>query len=173
MNYFQLFDIPESLHIDRKLLKERFFALSRKHHPDYFVNGNDEEQQKALEMTAELNKGFRVLNDQDETVRYLLTERGLLEEEEKSALPQEFLMEMLELNEEIADADLTKEDDKQALQKKLQAINNEIYEPVAPIMEHDKSGFSEEELLRLKEYYLKKKYLKRLSGNLGHPLSSR
>ena len=170
MNYFELFGLPESIRVDQKILKERFFDLSRKNHPDYFVNEDADSQSRSLETTAELDKGFRVLSNQDDTIRYVLAIKGLLEDEEKSTLPQAFLMEMLEVNEEIADADLSDENEKQKLQQKLQSLNQEIYEPVAKIVENDQGHLQEEELLRLKEYYLKKKYLKRLAGQLGNSL---
>lgn len=170
MNYFELFGFPESVRIDKEKLRERYFALSRESHPDYHAQAAREGQQKALETTADINKGYRVLSDEDETIKYLLGLHGLLEEDDKSALPQDFLMEMLEVNEEMAEADLEDVSIKEELRKKLTDLKEEIYEPVQPIVENNKADLSEEELLRLKEYYLKKKYLKRLASQIGFKL---
>ena len=170
MNYFELFGFPETIRINKEKLRERYFALSRESHPDYFVNEGQDGQQKALQATADINKGYRVLGDEDDTIKYLLGLRGLLEDEEKSVLPQDFLMEMLEVNEEMSEADMGEENVKIQLRKKLETLKEEIYGPVKQIVESDRADLSQEELLRLKEYYLKKKYLKRLAGQLGQKL---
>lgn len=167
MNYFELFGLPETVSIDKQKLKQAYFALSRQHHPDHAASG-DEEQ--ALELSAEVNKGYRILSNEDETIRYILENRGLLAEEDKASLPQEFLMEMLELNEELAETDLSQEEGKEKIKSKLEGIRHEIYEPVQAIIEDPSADLSEERLLRLKDYYLKKKYLKRLAAQSGQKL---
>jgi len=65
MNYFELFDLPVQLKVDRHGLPSKFFELSRKYHPDFFVNGTEEEKASALELSAMLNKAFRTLQCQD------------------------------------------------------------------------------------------------------------
>jgi molecular chaperone HscB len=170
MNYFELFDLPVAVKVDKEQLKRQFFSLSRRYHPDHFAGGSDEEQSEALNRSAELNKAYKTLTNKDETIRYLLQLNGLLAEEDKTQLPQAFLMEMLEVNEELADADLSDPEEKDKVARKLESIRKEIYEPVQDIMESDQKAISQEELLRLKDYYLKKKYLKRLAAQSGQKL---
>jgi molecular chaperone HscB len=170
MNYFELFDLPVAVKVDKEQLKRQFFSLSRRYHPDHFAVGSDEEQSEALDRSAELNKAYKTLNNEDETIRYLLQLNGLLAEEDKTQLPQAFLMEMLEVNEELADANHSDPEEKDKVVRKLESIRKEIYEPVQDIMESDQKAISQEELLRLKDYYLKKKYLKRLAAQSGQKL---
>jgi molecular chaperone HscB len=170
MNYFELFDLPVAIKVDKEQLKRQFFSLSRRYHPDHFAGGSETEQSEALERSAELNKAYKTLNNEDDTIRYLLELNGLLAEEDKTSLPQAFLMEMLEVNEELAEADLSDPEEKDKVWRKLESIREEIYEPVQDIMESDQKAISQEELLRLKEYYLKKKYLKRLAAQSGQKL---
>mgnify|MGYP001770820643 CR=1 FL=1 len=160
MNYFELFEIPVHLKVDADELSEKFFMLSRRYHPDYFINAPYEKQAEALEISAQLNKAFKTFKNEDEL-------KGLLEDEEKYQLPQDFLMEVLEINEQLMDA----EDDPE-LRKNLQdTIDNlqlQIYEPVKKNIENYQEGVtSEEELLQVKEYYYKKKYLDRLKRELS------
>lgn len=166
MNYFDLFEIPPQLKVDKSTLPHKYFELSRKYHPDYFSNANPDEQAKALEMSAILNKAFRTFQNPDETIKYLLQLKGLLEEEEKYELPPGFLMEVLEINESMMDAN-----DPEVLEKIKSAITelqNEIYEPVQEIVEHYKEGITtEKELLQVKEYLYKKKYIDRIREQLG------
>jgi len=76
-------------------------------------------------------------------------------------------MEVLEINEKLMDAG----DDpelKLSLQSAINNLQSEIYEPVKEIVEHYKDGITtEKELLQVKEYYYKKKYLYRIQQQLN------
>ncbi len=166
MNYFELFEIPVQLKVDITPLHKKFFALSRKYHPDYFVNDNTDAQAESLEKSALLNKAYKTFKNPDETIRYVLQQKELIEEEEKYELPPDFLMEVLEVNEQLMDAE-----DQPAignLKLAIDTMQNEIYEPVKEIVEHYQEGItSEKELLQVKEYYYKKKYLDRIRHQLS------
>jgi molecular chaperone HscB len=166
MTYFELFDIPVDLKVNAALLSRKFFELSKKYHPDYFANENKETQGEVLEKSALINKAWKTFQNPDETIKYVLQLKGLLEEEEKYELPPDFLMEVLEINEQLMDAD-----DDPDLKQKLEAITKDlqskIYEPVKETVEQYKEGSTtEKELLQVKEYYYKKKYLQRINRQL-------
>lgn len=165
MNYFEIFGIPVQLKVALEGLDQRFFELSRQYHPDYFANGSPVEQAIALERSALLNKAWKTFQAPDETIKYVLKLKGLLEEEEKYELPAEFLMEVLEINEALMDTGTGMRD--AGLEKKVSALEQEIYEPVKKIIENYKEGVTtEKELLQVKEYYYKKKYLERIKKQL-------
>lgn len=165
MNYFELFDIPVALQVPSAGLSDKYFALQKKYHPDRFAQAPEADQLEALELSSQVNKGFRILKNPEETIRYVLQLKGLLQEEEKYELSPAFLMEMMELNELVMEAD----GDAGALQSVTSAIDQlkkDIYEPVKKIMANYQEGVtSEEELLQVKEYYFKKKYLDRLTSS--------
>jgi len=167
MNYFEIFGVPVQLKIDKTTLPKRFFELSRKFHPDFYANATPAEKEKALEITANLNKAFKTFQGDDDTIKYVLQLKGLLEEEEKYQLPPDFLMEVLEINEKLMDT----EDDPNLKLNLLSAIDNlqaEIYDPVKDIIENYQEGVTtEKELLEVKDYYYKKKYLNRIRKELG------
>ncbi len=168
MNYFELFNIEPSLKPDKKLVSAKYFELQKKYHPDFFGQESEEEQAEALERSSMVNKAWKVFNDTDETIRYVLQLKGLLEEEEKYQLPPDFLMEMMELNEKLAEAKM--EEDSAGIEDCRQQIadwEKKEYENIKEIVEHYKEGLtSTEELLQVKDYYFKKKYLRRLAGQL-------
>ena len=167
MNYFEIFEIPIQLKVDKKELPKKFFELSRKFHPDFYANTTPSEQNRALEITANLNKAFRTFQSPEDTIKYVLQLKELIEEEEKYQLPPDFLMEVLEINEKLMDA----EDDpelKLSLQSAIDNLQAEIYEPVKKTVEHYQDGVTtEKELLQVKEYYYKKKYLHRIQQQLN------
>ena len=165
MNYFDLFEIPVQLNVNAAALSGKFFELSKKYHPDYYINKGEEAQAEALEKSALLNKALKTFQKPDETIKYVLQLKGLLEEEEKYELPPDFLMEVLEINEQLMDAD---ESSVSSLQSTVDNLQTEIYEPVKEIVEHYQEGVTPEEgLLRVKEYYYKKKYLDRIRRQLA------
>jgi molecular chaperone HscB len=168
-DYFELFGLPVSLKVDRAEVRKRYFEQSRKHHPDYFVNNGDAAQQDALESSALLNHALKTLSDPDATIGYVLRQKGILEEEEKYTLPPAFLMEMMEVNEELAELEF--EDDgggKAQMAARIDEIEKEIYEPVKDIIEGYQEGVtSGQAMLQVKDYYMKKKYLLRLRQQLA------
>lgn len=162
MNYFELYGLPVSLMPDQQLVKQRFYELSRKYHPDFFSNASEAEQAEALETSSAVNKAWKIFTNPDETIKYVLQQKGLLEEGEKYDLPADFLMEMMELNEEAAEGDQTR------IRQQVANIMRDMYEPVKPIVEHYREGVTtREELLQVKAYYFKKKYLNRILEGLA------
>ncbi len=167
MNYFELFEIPVQLKVDKASLPLKYFELSRKFHPDFFINGSEIEQTLALNKSAMLNKAFKTFQNPDETIKYVLQLKGLLQEEEKYELPSDFLMEVLEINEELMELGENKTL-LPNLELRISELQEEIYEPVKKIVENDQEGAAtEKELLQVKEYYFKKKYLDRIHQQLN------
>lgn len=157
MNYFELFELPISLQIDKTTLAQKYFELQKKYHPDFFAKGTEYEQAEALEISSQLNKALKVLKNQNLTIKYVLQLKGLLEEEEKYQLPPAFLMEMMELNEELNEDSA----------KQIEELENQLYSEVKPLIEnYNDSTVTQAELLQLKEYYYKKKYLQRILDRL-------
>jgi molecular chaperone HscB len=157
MNYFELFDLPVSLNVDKSRLAKKYFELQKKYHPDYFTQATEAEQEEALEKSSAVNKALKILKDKDSTIKYLLQLKGLLEEEEKYQLPPDFLMEVMELNEELTAESATAIND----------FEKDIYSGVQSIIEqYDDAAITTAELLKVKEYYFKKKYLQRILDRL-------
>ena len=168
MNYFELFDIPVQFHPDPVLMKRKFYELSRKYHPDFFSQSGDKEQAEALETSSMVNKAYKTFLNEDSTIRYILKMHGLIEEEEKYELDKGFLMEVLELNELLMEADTNDVTAMQEIRQKTEELNNELYDDIKPVLDSYQEGVtSEEELLQVKDYYFKKKYLQRILDKLG------
>lgn len=170
MNYFELFEIPVQLKVNAASLSKKFFELSRKYHPDYHAQSDGGLQAEALERSAMLNKAWKTFQDTDATINYVLRLKGLLEEEEKYGLPADFLMEVMELNERLMEQSVggSQQSAVDGVREDVLRIEKEIYEPVKEIVEHYEEGVtSEKELLQVKDYYYKKKYLDRIGRQLA------
>lgn len=165
MTYFELFGIPVQLRVDTRSLSARFFALSREFHPDFHAQADEEKRNEVLEKSALLNRAWKTFQQPDETIKYVLQLKGLLEEEEKHALPPDFLMEVMEINEALMEPE---EDTREKLEKRIIELNSEIYEPVKDIVENYQEAVTPPEaLLQVKDWYYKKKYLDRIRRQLA------
>ncbi|MGC4104621.1 Fe-S protein assembly co-chaperone HscB [Ferruginibacter sp.] len=158
MNYFELFDIPVTLQVDKNILSKKYVELQKKFHPDFFTQATEQEQADALETSSQVNKALKVLRNEDATIKYVLQLKGLLEEEEKYQLPPDFLMEVMELNEELSDDSV----------QQVNELEQQIKAPVQAIIDNfTESGTSTADLLKVKEYYYKKKYLQRILDRMA------
>jgi molecular chaperone HscB len=102
VDYFAIFGLPRKLWIEMGALEQKFLQLSWKLHPDNFVNASEEERERSLKRSSELNDAYRVLRDPVVRVEYLLSLEGERKEGEKKQLaPPELLEEVFELNESL------------------------------------------------------------------------
>jgi len=169
MNYFELFEIPIQLRVNSQHLRKKFLELSRRYHPDFYIQGSDHEQAEVLEKSSQVNKAYKTFQDADDTIKYVLQLKNLLEEEEKYTLDPEFLMEVLELNEQVMELEMEPgAGQMERCERQAKQLLDSIYTDVAQIIENYKDGVTTEaELLTVKDYYYRKKYLDRILDKLG------
>lgn len=100
--YFEVFGLPQKLHIDLSTLERAFHKLSRKLHPDIYARAGAEEQQWSLANTSLLNDAYRTLKSPLSRTEYLLKLEGVQLEDDKAAklarTPPDLLEEVFELN---------------------------------------------------------------------------
>jgi len=138
-DYFEVFGLPRKLQIDLDGLQRSFYELSRRHHPDFHQGAGAEDQARALEASALVNRAYRALGDPVRRVEYLIAlEEGREVREEttaKAKVPRDLLAEMLEVQEALEDAKssgLTDEAaeglraERQRLQERYQAEENAL-----------------------------------------------
>ncbi|MDG2418314.1 MAG: iron-sulfur cluster co-chaperone HscB C-terminal domain-containing protein [Saprospiraceae bacterium] len=169
MNYFEFFKIPVSFNLNEAELKKAFYSNSKKFHPDFFTLESKEKQMEVLELSTLNNNAFKTLSNFDKRMKYILELKEVLGEEGKNKIPQEFLMEMMEINENLMelefDFDKNNFDKIQNSLKKLESI---LLEEVNPYIEnYNDAAPKEVELDVIKNYFLKKRYLLRIKENLN------
>ena len=168
MNYFELYDLPITLKPDADAMKKKFYELSRQYHPDFFTNASEEEQASVLEKSSMVNKAYKTFLNEDETIKYVLQIKALVEEEEKYNLAPDFLMEVMDINEQLMDAESGDGGALANSEAQTKILLNDIYDEVRPVVENYKEGITTNaEMLRVKDYYYKKKYLQRILGKIA------
>ena len=167
MNYFEFYDIPESFNPDVAHLKKKFYALSKKYHPDFHANKSEDEQQDILELSTLNNKAHQTLTDPYKRLEYILRSHNLVEEGAKPQLPADFLMEMMDINErlmEVDDADQLGEITGEVLA--IEGDINEQLNQLTPDYPTLDDTAKENRLNELLNIYYKQKYLLRIKESL-------
>ena len=103
VDYFLFFGLSRNLKVDAVDLEERFYALSRKLHPDNFYRALETERAASLEKSAVLNDAYRTLKEPLARAHYLVELEGEKVEGNNKNVPPELLEEVFELNEWLAE----------------------------------------------------------------------
>ena len=108
-DYFSFLGVPRKLNLDVADLEQRFRALSRQFHPDYFYNAAPGERRASLERSSYLNDAYRTLRQPVTRLEYLLSLEGMDrrraeregQAEPDNKVPAGLLEEVFALNEEL------------------------------------------------------------------------
>lgn len=168
MNYFEFYELPVSFILNPEDVKRKYLELSKKYHPDFFVNEEEAEQHKMLELATYNTKAYEVLSDFDRRMKYLLEIRNQVTEGERYELSPDFLMDMMEINENLmelhSEPDVAKA---AALKLQVRRLFDNLYADIRDVLEtykDDDSGTTAWQ--RIKDYYYRKKYLLRIQQSL-------
>ena len=169
VKYFELYDLPVSFLLDSKALKRKFYQLSKQFHPDFYTLESEEKQAEILELSTVNNEAYKTLSDFDKRMEYILKEKGIYGEEGKNRVPQDFLMEMMDINEALMELEF--DFDQATFEKAKQNIKDleaELYnEILATLKNYDNETATAEELEQIKDFHFKRKYLLRIQNNLS------
>ncbi len=167
MTYFDLYGLPESFRLDAAALRAAYHRLSRETHPDFFATESADVQQAILEKATLNTDAYRTLSDYDRRLEYVLRLHGHLGASgEAPALPPAFLMEVMELNEQVME--LETDSDPAAAARAAAAIGalaDELEAGIQPTLvayptlpEVEQSAARS----RVLAYYLRRRYVLRL-----------
>lgn len=100
---FGLLGLPAQFDLDAAVIEAAFFDKSKELHPDRFANAPAAERVAALSRSRALNDAYQTLKKPVARAEYLLARAGV-KIGDNEQLDPEFLMEILELREELAEA---------------------------------------------------------------------
>lgn len=170
-NYFHFYGLPVSFQVDEAQLKKKFYALSKEYHPDFHANELQEKQDEILELSTLNNIAYKVLSDPLKRIEYILELHDMLAEGDKYTLPQDFLMDMMDVNEALMDMELDPDP------SRLMTISSEVDQLEASLFDELKQRTEEFDaktcpdsnsiLLKIKEIWYREKYLMRIRSSIG------
>lgn len=104
-DYFEFMGFPRQIALNEDELQKKYYDLSREYHPDFHTQADEASRQESLERSSLLNQAYRTLKDPYERARYLLAlEWPDLPDAEKKRIPPALLMEVMEMQEKVAEA---------------------------------------------------------------------
>lgn len=102
MDYFTLFGLPVRYPVDGSLLASRYQELQRQFHPDRYASKPERERMQAIQQAATINDAYQTLKHPLKRAEYMLSLQGFdLSNEQHTMRDTSFLMEQLELREEL------------------------------------------------------------------------
>jgi len=171
MDYFELYGLPVTFNPDPKVVKQKFYELSKKYHPDFYINEPEEKQEEVLQLSTLNNKAFQVFGDLQKRIHYVLTLKGMLEEGDHYALPQSFLMEMMDVNEALMDLQFEPDPEKlRSITSEILTIETTLKDQLKDLTTaYDSQSAEEQEatLKAIKDLYYRNKYLYRIRESLA------
>jgi molecular chaperone HscB len=163
MNYFEVFDLPIQLSVDKIRLTRRFHELAGIDSTGLPRDTSSTPSPHDLQISSIVIAAYKTLLNHDETIRYVLQLKGLMHEEEKYEPDPEFLLELNGINQALAELTEAEQDKVEAIELELKELLKKVYAQVEPVIEnYDENTVTEKELLQVKEYYYRKKYLQRI-----------
>ena len=167
-NYFSLLGLPVSFQIDKNTLNDNYHELEKSVHPDKFANTTDRERLLSVQKAAQINDALETLKNPMRRSIYLLSLFGIELGENDSGMDPAFLMEQMELRENLSQVH-TKEEPLAALddimadvkQRVDVAINN-IAAQFDKILSSESNSDRDTMLKEAKSQVLKMQFLNRL-----------
>jgi len=103
-NYFEIFSLEVSTNPDLSLLNQNNRELQQLVHPDKFANSSESDKREAMQKTSLINQAYNTIKDPVLRLQYMLSLKGVdMNAETDTSMDGLFLMEQMELREEIAD----------------------------------------------------------------------
>ena len=172
-DYFAFFEIPVQLALDPNDLQQRFYALSRKLHPDLFARKSAREGEYALDATAILNDAYRTLRDPIARAQYVLKGEGFdAAEQSTKDVPPELLEEVFDLNmalEEAASGDAEAMHQIAGMHIRFETMLRETDGAIASVSAAWDDNHSRDQLAELRALLNRRKYITNLIDKTNVP----
>ncbi|PRP88081.1 hypothetical protein PROFUN_04172 [Planoprotostelium fungivorum] len=165
VNFFQLFQSPQTFNFDVKKASDTFKDLQRKYHPDRFSNRSKEEQIISKMSSSTINNAYNILKDPQQRARYMLVLNGSDFDEEATIEDNNLLLEIMEKREAIESEAEEVGDIMQSppeTSEVVEQIARENTREIEDCLERISKGFESHDIQRVKEQVVKLQYLARI-----------
>ena len=104
-SHFELFGLALAYALDAEALERSYRDIQSRVHPDRFASAGDAERRASLQWTTRVNEAYRTLKDPVQRARHFLELQGVdAGFESNTQMPGDFLLQQLELREELGRA---------------------------------------------------------------------
>jgi molecular chaperone HscB len=146
-SHFELFGLAPSFALDTAQLERVYRDIQARVHPDRFAHAGETERRASMQMTTQVNEAYRTLRSPVRRAKYLLELNGVdVAFETDTAMPKDFLMQQMELREQLEDAKTSSDLD--LIEKSLSQQKIEIEKQIAEHIDSKKNFVSAKSLVR-------------------------
>jgi molecular chaperone HscB len=104
-SHFELFGLEPAYAVDGAALEQAYRDLQALIHPDRYASAGDAERRASMQMTTRVNEAYRTLRDPVQRAKHLLELQGVdVAFETNTQMPTDFLLQQLEMREELEGA---------------------------------------------------------------------
>ena len=104
-NHFELLGLAPAFALETGQLDRSYREIQSKIHPNRFPHAGDAERRASMQWTTQVNEAYRTLKSPVQRAKYLLELNGVdVAFESNTAMPADFLMEQMELRENLEQA---------------------------------------------------------------------
>jgi molecular chaperone HscB len=101
-NHFELFGLAPAFALESEALERSYRGIQSQVHPDRFAHAGDAERRASLQWTTRVNEAYRTLKDPVQRGKHILELHGVdVAFETNTQMPSDFLLQQLELREEL------------------------------------------------------------------------
>jgi molecular chaperone HscB len=109
-NHFDLFGLAPAFALETEALERSYREIQSRVHPDRFAHAGDAERRASLQWTTRVNEAYRTLKDPVQRGKHILELQGVdVAFETNTQMPTDFLMQQLQLREELESATAAKD----------------------------------------------------------------
>jgi molecular chaperone HscB len=109
-NHFELFGLAPAFGLDNEALDQAYREIQSRVHPDRFAHAGDAERRASMQWTTRVNEAYRTLKNPVQRAKHILELHGVdVEFETNTQMPTDFLLQQLELREELEAATAKKD----------------------------------------------------------------
>jgi molecular chaperone HscB len=136
--------------MDEEILEKAYREIQARVHPDRFAHAGDAERRASLQWTTRVNEAYRTLKNPVQRGRHLLELRGIdVAFETNTQMPTDFLMQQLELREELEAATGGKDSSRlDGLRSRLRLQETKLESEIAEAIDGKKDYAGAAELVR-------------------------
>lgn len=110
LNHFQLFSLNQTFEVEQKVLSSKFKALQNVLHPDRFAGKSEDQAMLADSWSSAVNDAYQTLAKPLTRALYLLECKGQpVQEGDGQNMDNAFLMQVMEVNEQLDEVDNAEE----------------------------------------------------------------
>jgi len=101
-SHFELFGLAPAFALDPRALERSYREIQSQVHPDRFAHAGDADRRASLQWTTRVNEAYRTLKDPVQRAKHILELHGVdVAFETNTRMPSDFLIQQLELREEL------------------------------------------------------------------------